>query len=1178
MSLTPLLKDMAATQDHDPNHLQGRAADPGQSVWVAASAGSGKTKVLTDRVLRLLLPPGPDQPGTRAEKILCLTFTKAGAAEMAVRITRALAEWAVQDEAMLHDSLHKLLNRAPRADEKETARRLFAQVIDSPGGLKILTIHSFCQSILGRFPLEAGLSPQASVADEIAVRPLQQKALETVLEQAQDRPESLLYAAMHAMTREKSEGDLATLFQCLMAERTALARMVRHYGGPDAVYARICANFGVAPEDTPENLLQDAFKAGVFAEADLRHAVSVMAAAKSARMTKNAPRIQNLLDCPAIERAAFYPDYRAAFLKSDGLPYGAGYLYTKELPDDAVAALVAEAERLCLLEDRIKAVHAARQTRNLLQLGMAVLEAYEAEKSRRAILDYDDLIAYTLRLLSGDSMKTSPEAASQWVMYKLDQGIDHILVDEAQDTNPEQWDIIHALCGEFFEGDGARAEMPRTIFAVGDEKQSIFGFQRAAPEKFRHSEAYYKDKAEKAGRDFDSVPMNISFRSTASVLALTDAVFGDDAPWRMLGLPEGTKVRHFSHRTGQAGRVELWPLIRTLPAPDPEPWAPPVAVEEAANAEALLSEQIAGTIRDWLDRGEILESAGRAITPGDILILVRSRSALVERLVRALKSANLPVSGVDRMVLGDQIAVQDLLAAACFALLPEDDLSLACLLKSPLIGASEDDLFRCAHGRGGSLWQAVKEKLDPAIAAWLNGLIARGGTVRPYEFFSLLLHMPCPGDREEGEKGSGLRAMTRRLGEDCLDPLEEFLNLTLQYEVENIPSLQKFLHWQEEGDTTIKRELESAGGKIRIMTVHASKGLQAPIVILPDTAHSNASIGKIGTGERLIWAAQEEGPPLPLWSPRKDDDCRAFAAVLQEKRARLTEEYNRLLYVALTRAADRLYVAGCVKGRDPAPHCWYRLVEEGFRRLEQDRTADFTLEPLSFVFAYSLGFRLSNPQHAAQGQKDGGQEEIMLHPACDDWSWLDRAPPEEESPPRPWTPSRPSEAEPAMRSPLESGMGADRFRRGLVTHSLLQFLPGLPRAQWEKAAAQFVAGQDLRESVKTEIVAETLRVLTHPDFAAMFGPGSMAEIPITAKLENRLISGQIDRMLITDSEILIVDFKTNRPPPTREKDVPAIYRSQLRAYRDTLAKIYPGRSIRCFLLWTDGPDMMEVRV
>lgn len=583
----PLRPDLP---DIDPDIQQGRAADPLQSVWVAASAGSGKTKVLTDRVLRLLLPASSTRPGTPAERILCLTFTKAGAAEMAVRITKALAGWAVQEEAGLQENLAKLLDRHPRPDEIEAARRLFAQVIDSPGGLKILTLHSFCQSVLGRFPLEAGLSPHTRVADENAIRPMQQNALEAVLRNAGKDPGGALHRALQELTAEKGEGDLLTLLQCLISERTQLTALLRHFGEGDAAHARLCRILGIDPEDKREKLLQDGLAR--MDEPALRAACAAMAIAKTASMQKAAQSIQALLD--AADRAPLYPAYKAAFLTQDGNILAR--LTTKEIAPDIAAIMQAEAEQLYALEDRLKAAHCAAQTRNLLHLGTAMLDEYAAEKNRNGVLDYDDLIFHTLRLLSGDSMGTSPQAAAQWVMYKLDQGIDHILVDEAQDTNPEQWEIIHALCGEFFAGSGARPDLTRTIFAVGDEKQSIFGFQRAAPEKFRQAEAHYKAKAEEAGQRFASVPMNISFRSTASVLALTDAVFDTDAPWQLLGLPDGTRVEHVSHRQGQAGRVELWPLVSVDPAPDPAPWTLPITVEDTINAEALLCEKIARTI------------------------------------------------------------------------------------------------------------------------------------------------------------------------------------------------------------------------------------------------------------------------------------------------------------------------------------------------------------------------------------------------------------------------------------------------------------------------------------------------------------------------------------------------------------------------------------------------------
>ncbi len=1188
--------------ENDPNALQARAADPGQSVWVAASAGSGKTKVLTDRVLRLLLPQtlpdGQFRPGTPAEKILCLTFTKAGAAEMSTRITKALGSWAVMEEADLYKNLGDLLSRNPAPVEMEAARRLFAQVIDSPGGLKILTIHSFCQSVLGRFPLEAGLSPQVSVADENTVRPLQQAAMAAVLAEAEDNPDSGLHAALHRLSAEKGEGDLMTLLMGLMGERARISALFRAYPDAISVYDQLCRHLGLNPGDTPDSILLAGLSSDVLNEGGLRHAVAAMAGAKTKSMQEAALPLQTLIDAPPPQRADFYKAYSAVFLTADGEIRKR--LTTKEIPEDVADIMRIEAERVFALEDRIKAASAAVQTQNLLRIGAAMMRHYTAAKKRDGVLDYDDLIAHTLSLLSGESMNTNPRAAAQWVMFKLDQGIDHILVDEAQDTNPEQWAIIHALCGEFFAGSSAReAPTDRTIFAVGDEKQSIFGFQRAAPEKFREAERYYADTARSVEQRFDSVPMNISFRSTAAVLAVADAAFEPEgtgfAPGEMLGLPHGTDIRHISHRKGQAGLVEIWPLIRVDPAPDPEPWTPPITIEDAPSAEGLLCDQIAAKISHWLTSGEILPAYNRAVQAGDIMILVRSRGSMVERLVRSLKSANVPVSGIDRMTLGDQIAVQDLLAAAQFALLPEDDLSLACLLQSPLIGMDGDALAKLATNRPQSLWQAVKGGAGVETMRWLEQLISTGGVLHPYEFFNRILTAPCPANNINpgtNPGSSGQHAMIRRLGVECLDPLEEFLNLTLQYETDHIASLQQFLSWQAEGETTIKREMEAAGGRVRIMTVHGSKGLQAPIVILPDTAHTTGSIEKIGTADRILWMAQQNGPAIPLWSPRSEADCAVARELLTARKAKLAEEYRRLLYVALTRAADRLYVAGCAKKNDPSDQCWYKLVEAGFARIEQGLDPDFTLEPLTAMAAETgatiPGFRLSNAQIAApdRAAKSPPPEALSAQqftpqpalPAQSDWSWVHRAPAEEDSPPRPWTPSRPSDPAPAARSPLHGGEDQYRFRRGNVTHTLLQFLPSLNRAEWERAAAHYVSGQDLSPAIQAEIVSETMAILNDPAFTAVFGPGSMAEVPITALIDKTLISGQIDRLLVTPDSILIVDYKTNRPAPTDVKDVPALYRTQLRAYRDTLAKIYPGRTIRCALLWTDGPRMMEIEV
>lgn len=1164
----------------DPDDLQRRAADPGQSVWVAASAGSGKTKVLTDRVLRLLLPRADGRPGTPPERILCLTFTKAGAAEMAVRINNAMASWAVQDEESLYSGLSGLLGRTPTPQEAEAARQLFARVIDSPGGLKILTIHSFCQSILGRFPVEAGLSPHFSVADDRAVLPLQQMAMTNLLLQAGETPGGVIAQAITRLSQEQGEDDMANLLRAVMAERTRLYFMLRRYGDFGRIEAALYNHLDLSPGDTPTRMIRAAFANDQFDEPGLRSCCSVMAASDKPSTRERADEIQRFLDARAMNPDSAWDEtyrvYRGAFLKDKLSKPGEEWIYsrltTKDVDTampDAADILRWEAERLLGLDDRLKALGCAAMTRDILALGLEMLRLYTAEKRRLALLDYDDLIGYTLDLLSGKTMGTGQRDASAWVRYKLDQGIDHILVDEAQDTNPEQWDIIHALTDEFFAED-----TDRSIFAVGDDKQSIFGFQRAAPEKFREAQHFYESRARQAGRAFESVDMFVSFRSVDAVLSMTDVVFSGEDGAMALGLPPGNQVQHISHRAGQAGRVELWPMIETTPPEPPAPWAPPTQIEHTENAESVLARRIAANIAGWIRDGEILPAYNRAVRAGDIMILVRTRGTMVDHLVRALKSCGVPVSGADRMVLKSQIAVQDMLAAAQFALQPDDDLSLACLLKSPLIGLDEDGLYKIAAGRGGqSLWSAAKQVLAAETTLWLNGLMSRAGMVHPYEFFSAILHHPCPAD----PGGSGMRGMLRRLGEDAVDPLQEFLNSTLQFEQDNIPSLQQFLHWQREGESQIKREMEGAGDKVRIMTVHASKGLQAPIVILPDTAHTEASITKINTAERLLWVQQKDGLPLPLWSPRKDDDCAVYNDALTRRKQGLRAEYNRLFYVALTRAADRLYVAGCSKStrNKPAPACWYAQAEQALARLPGATSVVLSAgDELP-------GFRLDTPQVTAPDRAPKTKTDAKTASSAtawqpDNWDWVTQPPPEEDNPPRPWSPSRPSDPDTALRSPLDAGDDGYRFRRGNITHTLLQFLPGLPEGRRRDAARKWIAQQDISPAIAEDVMRETFAILEHPDYTALFGPGSMAEVPITGLIGQKLVSGQIDRLLVTPQDIRIVDYKTNRPPPRDPADVPALYRTQMKAYRDTLSRIYADRPIRTFLLWTDGPRIMEI--
>ncbi len=1142
--------ESAPVRDLDPNVRQRKASEPGDSVWVSASAGTGKTKVLTDRVLRLLLPREDGAPGTQPHRILCLTFTKAGASEMALRINQELTKWAVLPLESLQEELQNLRGRKANEKDIQAARKLFAQVVDTPGGLKIMTIHSFCQSVLGRFPLEAGLSPHFTVLEEGQASLLLSQARDRVLQQADSA--SPIKEATGRVASQVNEDQFFGLIREFAKERYQLAQ---NQWGPEALYTQICTALGVQAGKTARELILAACHSDSFDEAGLRNACSALSHGTDTTDRPKAQGLQQWLDAGKEQRVQEFERYLQVYFTIAGdLRKTMATRTILMIMPDCADILMAEAERLRGIREQVKVMDCALLTRDLFTLGQNIINEYQLFKEKSGVLDFDDLIARTLDLLAGRTGRLKPENAAPWVMYKLDQGLDHILIDEAQDTNPEQWQIIAALCEEFFSGQGARDDIERTVFTVGDEKQSIYSFQRAAPEEFFRMREYMAEKMKAAGKQLEDVGLNISFRSTGSVLKFVDTVFSNPEIAKGLGLEP---IQHHSYRKGQAGLAEIWPLFETEKAEKQDPWTPPTEIIETSSGPAKLAEHIGDTIKAWLDDKEELPSKGRAIQPGDVMILVRTRSAFVTQLMRALKTRNIPVSGADRMVLNEQLAVQDLLAIAGFALLPEDDLSLACILKSPLIGWSEDQLYELAIDRKGTLWGALRRTDNVQLIEYLENLIGKAGHERPYEFFNALLQRPCPGDSQ-----SGLRGFRGRLGDDVLDPLNELLNGALKFESDNIPSLQGFLHWQTQGHADVKREMEESGGQVRIMTVHGSKGLQAPIVILPDTTRTSRHVpGQ--SDKRLLWP-HKSGLEVPLWSPRKDMDCDAFREAFTGLQEKSDEEYRRLFYVAMTRAEDRLYIGGYKTGKEILPDCWYNYAKAAMEGMDEAEAQD------------DGSTRLSNPQTKEPVVKkkltDISNDETPLP------QWVYNQAPEEPDPPAPLMPSRPSEEEPAVSSPLEKAK-TYRFRRGNVTHKLLQFLPDLPADKRLAAAGSFVEkhGHDLPEDIRGNIVREVMDILERPDFVDLFQPSSLSEVPITGLLpDGRLISGQIDRLVIGDHKILIIDYKSNRPPPKHEEDVAPIYKNQMQAYYDTLKEIYPDHKIECALLWTDGPVLMPL--
>ncbi|HYL32664.1 MAG TPA: double-strand break repair helicase AddA [Stellaceae bacterium] len=1134
---------MSARPKSDPGAQQRLAADTAASVWVAASAGTGKTKVLIDRVLALLLA------GSEPARILCLTFTKAAAAEMAIRIGKRLSDWATMPEAELRKELIALIAGDVDGDQIDRARQLFARVLDAPGGMRIETIHAFCQSLLRRFPLEAGIPPHFQVMEERSAAEALEHAVAHVLDRARDGKPKVLQAALDTVTERVSEERFVELIGMLAAERERIATVRRAGDAQFEVELRV--RLGLRPGETPDSIVRQACKDQTFDGGALKRAARVLGQSGSS-MDAKASRAMGQWLGRVRGRVHGFDDYCGAFFTQEG--DRRARLATKAastLDPSIVAVLEAEAERLEAVRARRDAARLAGTTAALIRLAGAVLDSYTAYKTNRALLDFDDLVLKTKDLLRRPGV-------APWVLFKLDGGIDHILIDEAQDTNPDQWEVVAALAEEFFTGEGARDRL-RTVFSVGDPKQSIFSFQRADPAKFVAMQEHFRSRVEAAQQEWRRVRLELSFRSVAAVLRTVDAVFADSRAAAGVIFAEEA-IRHEPHRLGVAGLVELWPPVTPDSGEPPTPWDAPLSQARLMLPRARLAEAIAAKVKRWIDTGERLESSGRLIHAGDILVLVRRRDPFVGALVRALKERDVPVAGVDRMVLADQLAVQALVALAQFLLLPSDDLTLATVLKSPLYSFDEDQLFELAWRRSGRLWGALRQRATENAtfkfaADELTALLARVDFIPPFELFAEVL----------GARG-GRRKILARLGAEANDPLDELLAAALAFERDHGPSLQGFLHWLVLGELEVKRDLNNEAGRdeLRVITVHGAKGLQAPIVFLPDT------LAVPQQSPAIVWT--DDG--LPLWLA--EGDAPVARAAVEFAKQRRDDEYRRLLYVALTRAADRLYVCGWTGERKTPEGAWYPFIRAGLKAAGGEAFAFDAMDLIGTDGWRGEGLRLVTRQDAKREEESTARRAAVPTVSALPL-WATAPPSPEPAPPKPLQPSRPSRSEPPTRSPLGADDG-QIFRKGLIVHRLLQSLPRVAPEQRAAAAKRFLARPvlGLTPAEQADIAAETLAVLAAPEFAPLFGPGSEAEVPIVGLVGERALSGRIDRLLVTKSEVAIVDYKTMRPVPSTEAEVPESYLDQLAAYRAALARVYPGKSVRCALLWTEGPKLMWI--
>ena len=1098
------------TARRDPaSERQIQAADPAASTWLSANAGSGKTRVLIDRVARLLLQ------GVAPQRILCLTYTKAAATEMQNRLFQRLGGWAMLEDDKLRADLAQLGEAArPSGDDLAGARRLFARALETPGGLRIQTIHSFCATLLRRFPLEAGISPGFAELDDRAARLLRAQIVE---EMAETRAPEVMAEVAAIYTGE----DFTQLMEQVANARHGFARPMTEAEARQA--------FGVPPDDSEARIAEDVLGPGI--EALIARVIPALRG--KGKTDEAAADVLALISFDAAAEAVVAALENALLTKAKTKP--------KTFPTKAAkAALGADFDGLDALIDRLvdavarkTNLFAARKTTTLHRFAAAFLPLYESAKSARGWLDFDDLIARAKGLLTDRSV-------AAWVLYRLDGGIDHILVDEAQDTSPDQWKVIELLAEEFTAGIGARHDRPRTLFVVGDKKQSIYSFQGADITAFDDKHALFRSRFAAVERPLLDMELLHSFRSAPAILRLVDMTFGEDFPQALGGAPQ-----HLAFRDQMPGRVDLWPLIEPVKAEEDENWDDPVDLVSETHHTAQLANQIAAEIRRLIDSGTAIVDGGtaRPVHAGDFLILVQRRSAIFDEIIRACKQQALPIAGADRLKLGGELAVKDLAALLSFLATPEDDLSLAAVLRSPLCGWSEDALFRLAHGRKGYLWEEMRHQSAESDAfAMLRDLRDQADFLRPFDLLDRVL-----------TRHNGRQRLLARLGDEAEDGIDELLSQALSYEQTEVPSLTGFLIWMETDEITVKRQMDAAGDRIRVMTVHGAKGLEAPIVILPDTADRNPrdrdEIYKLDDG-------------LPVWKTPAEASPPAIQDARARRKSDQAAESARLLYVALTRPRVWLIVAGAGEAKTdrkegPKPlqdWSWYRLVERGMQAAGAEAIEGGRLRLANGTWPAALP-ALAAPVPAPQHLP----------------AWALSAAADEPRPAQALSPSSLGGAKALAGESLAQSEEAAKAR-GTAVHALLEHLPAAPAGPWPALAAALVP----EPALCVEVLEEATRVLQTPDLTWLFASNALAEAPFCARIGESLIHGSIDRLIVAPDRVTIVDFKSNSAVPTRPDEVPEGILRQLGAYAAAMAQIYPDRRIETCILWTRTARLMPL--
>jgi ATP-dependent helicase/nuclease subunit A len=1086
------------------------ASDPENSVWVTANAGSGKTHILVERVIRLLIE------GAEPASILCITFTKAAASEMSARLFARLSGWIVLDDENLRTELGQLGVSNLDENKISMARRLFSRALETPGGLKIQTIHALCEKLLQQFPIEANITPGFKVMDERESALLKSDAIEDIIKGSKLNQDAEINLALVEVINRTGITGFKALIGQMLGETDGLRTVLESGVTPVTYELALKEILTLNQADTAVTALEDLL--AIDRSEYLVHSKLLIDCKPYSN--HNTPEL--LARCAAPQSTL--EDFKKLFLTKSNTA-------RDKLMTDANAAkypssfnfLDREKSRFHHLLVRYDLLQRLEATIHLYRIVRAVFENIETKKKYRGCFDFNDLISRTARLLSS-------KRATQWVLYKLDNAFNHILVDESQDTSLEQWKIISALSEEFFSGEGASQRTNRTLFVVGDRKQSIYSFQGADVHSLAQAQVILGSRIKASGKTFQKVDLVVSYRSTPEILSAVDKVFPATQP-TLLGFDanDASENTHQSTRLTENGVFEIWPLVKAdEEVSDFEPWTAPVNRQVASSPRRILARTIAEKIRMWLTQGRLLSALNRPVQAGDILILFQSRGPLFSMVLAELRKANIPVAGADRLNLHKSLAVQDLILLIQWVLLPNDDFALACVLKSPLVPEplDEDSLIGLAVNRGTqTLWQkvVVSQSANAIYLQKLRGLAEHCG---PYEFIAGILN-------------TARRRVIERLGVEALDATDAFLDQALTYETQFGQSLTGFLHWFQGGETNIKRETEKSADEVRLMTVHGAKGLESNIVILADSS----SIPSGGKSDPVLLSVPEgkTGAGLLLWSFPNLTSHPELEIWKDAEAKRAKAEHNRLLYVAMTRASDELYICGAESAKKIPEGSWYATVQNA---LGPTNNADEVLV------------------HSTVPPEFKKSKAIFELP---DWVTVPAAKEVELPIYRATSLAKDQHGNKSTPDSLQA-------EKGIFLHMVLQHIGEVQKDQRLK----FAHASGKRFGLDLSMIENLVILINSDAYQEVWGNHTQTEVELSGMLKDgREISGRIDAISIDDHTISVLDYKSDRHVPDHLSSAHP-YVSQMAIYVELLQMAYPNHVIRAALLWTQTAKLVWI--